>query len=593
MNPIEPSCKLRPILLEGGLGALVGFYHPPEPGVVVKGDVLVVPAFAEEMNRCRSMVTLQAQAFAALGMGTLVVDMGGTGDSLGEFDQADWTGWRADLQLGIAWLRQHGNGCNTLLGIRLGALMAAELALEDDQIQQLLLWVPVVAGKPYWTQFLRIRIAAEMGLVGGIKSTDALRQQSARGQVVETSGYLVGPTLALQLDTLEMPDGERLRGRKVAWFEVASHADSPLPRANAKLAEDWRAKGVDVTVSQVVGALFWQVHERAEAPALVEAGAAVARSWSAPAPLLQVKARLAPVAIGYDSVAAEYPVALPCGNSELAAVVHRSTVGARLGVVIVVAGGPQYRVGAHRQFVSLARMFATNGYPVLRFDLRGMGDSSGEHLGYEHSRPDIRAAIDALMRLEPGLQGVALFGECASASGILFYAAQDLRVEQIALANPWVRTAEVQAEAILKHYYLDRLKSREFWLHVRRGKFDAVAALRSLLSLLMTYWRGRQKMGSDQPGATADNFDHLPLPSRTAEGLRRFRGRVLFLMSGRDLIAREFDDVTQSAPAWQGLLNDPRVSRKDIADADHTFSKPEVKAEAQKALLDWMSGVPV
>ena len=592
MNPSDPSCKLRPILLEGGgLGSLVGFYHPPDPGVAVMGDVLLVPAFAEEMNRCRSMVTLQAQALAALGMGTLVLDMGGTGDSLGDFDQADWTGWRTDLQLGIAWLRQHGNGCNTLWGVRLGALMAAQLAVEDDQIQQLLLWVPVVAGKPYWTQFLRIRIAAEMGLADGIKSTDALRQQSARGQVVETSGYLVGPALALQLDTLEMPDGERLRGRKVAWFEVAANAESPLPRANAKLTDAWRAKGVEVTVTQVVGALFWQVHERAEAPALVEAGVAVARSWIAPTPL--GKATIAPVAIGYAVVAAEYPVALRCGNSELAAVVHRSTPGARLGVVIVVAGGPQYRVGAHRQFVSLARMFAANGYPVLRFDLRGMGDSSGEHLGYEHSRPDIRAAIDGFMRLEPALQGVALFGECASASGILFYAAQDPRVEQIALANPWVRTTEVQAEAILKHYYLDRLRSREFWLHVRRGKFDVGASVSSFFSLLMTYLRGRKKLHNQDRLSQDANFDHLPLPSRTAEGLRRFRGRVLFLMSGRDLIAREFDDVTQSAPVWQGLLADPRVSRKDIADADHTFSKPAVKAEAQKTLLDWMSGSAV
>ena len=156
-----------------------------------------------------------------------------------------------------------------------------------------------------------------------------------------------------------------------------------------------------------------------------------------------------------------------------------------------------------------------------------------------------------------------------------------------------MRTTEVQAEAILKHYYLDRLKSREFWLHVRGGKFDVGAAVSSFFSLLMTYLRGRKKMRGDKPGATAGDFDHLPLPSRTAEGLRRFRGRVLFLMSGRDLIAREFDDVTKSAPAWQGLLADPRVSRKDIADADHTFSKPAVKAQAQKTLLDWLSGVPV
>ncbi|MBK9234532.1 MAG: hypothetical protein IPO19_00070 [Rhodoferax sp.] len=83
----------------------------------------------------------------------------------------------------------------------------------------------------------------------------------------------------------------------------------------------------------------------------------------------------------------------------------------------------------------------------------------------------------------------------------------------------------------------------------------------------------------------------MPLPrAKTAEGLRRFRGPVLvLLMSGRDLIAREFDEVTKSHEAWKGLLTHPRIRRKDIADADHTFSKPEAKAEAQGTLLDWLA----
>jgi len=283
------------------------------------------------------------------------------------------------------------------------------------------------------------------------------------------------------------------------------------------------------------------------------------------------------------------PVAFRCGDAEMAGIVHRGTAEARLGVVIVVAGGPQYRAGAHRQFVSLARLLAAHGYPVLRFDLRGMGDSTGQHLGYQQSRQDIRSAVDELMRLEPSLRQVALFGECESASGILFYASQDERVRQIALANPWVRTTEVQAEAILKHYYMDRLKSREFWRRLLKGQFNVGESLRSFVDVVRNYWRGQAAKRADLNALGVPDFDHLPLPAKTAEGLRRFRGPVLVLMSGRDLIAREFDEVTKSHEAWKGLLSDPRIRRKDIADADHTFSKPEAKAEAQGTLLDWLA----
>ena len=588
MTPSSLPCQLCPLVLQGKTGPLIAFYHPPDAGVAARGDVLVVPAFAEEMNRCRSMVTLQAHALSALGMGTLVLDLHGTGDSAGEFDQATWDGWRSDMQCGLAWLRQHGRGCRTLLGIRLGALMAAQMAADDASIDRLLLWLPVVAGKTYWTQFLRIRIAAELGNANGIKSTETLRQWSAQGLAVEASGYQVGPALALQLDTLAMPDGQQLRGKQVAWFEVASHADAALPRANAKQLEDWRDKGVEVSVAQVQGPQFWLAHEREVALPLIESSAAAVRGWLAAPTLAPDDAPQAPVALLARAAAREYPVAFRCGDDELAGIVHRGADGARVGVVIVVAGGPQYRAGAHRQFVSLARLLASRGFPVMRFDLRGMGDSTGVHVGYDQSRPDIRSAIDEFLRLEPGVREVALFGECNSASGILFYAPLDERVRQIALANPWVRTPAVQAEAILKHYYLDRLKSPEFWRHVRTGGFDALGSLRSLLQLVVTFVRGRKRL---REGARADgqaDFDHLPLPSKTAQGLRRFRGRVLFLMSGRDLIAREFDQVTQSSQDWQGLLDDPRVSRKDIADADHTFSKPEAKAEAQGALLDWL-----
>jgi len=51
--------------------------------------------------------------------------------------------------------------------------------------------------------------------------------------------------------------------------------------------------------------------------------------------------------------------------------------------VLIVVGGPQYRVGSHRQFLLLSRRLAAEGHPVMRFDYRGMGDASGAMRGFE------------------------------------------------------------------------------------------------------------------------------------------------------------------------------------------------------------------
>lgn len=286
--------------------------------------------------------------------------------------------------------------------------------------------------------------------------------------------------------------------------------------------------------------------------------------------------------------AAVFPLVIPCGDEQLIGIVHRGAPETRRAVVIVVAGGPQYRAGAHRQFVGLARRLAEAGVTTLRFDLRGMGDSSGLHRGYEQSRPDIRAAIDRLVEAEPHLEEIVLFGECESASGILFYAYRDPRVKGVALVNPWVRTEEVRATVYVKHYYWRRVLSRDFWSKVLSGKFRPGESLASLFTMLRQTLAGARSARLQTARPANDEIDHLPLPVRTAAGFERFRGPILLLMSGKDLIAREFDEVVASSAAWRGLVDRPGVVRKDLENANHTFSDPETKRQQQDAVLAWV-----
>ncbi len=577
----------QPLLLNGARGELHACYYAATAPAHVAGDILLLPSFGEEMNRCRAMVALQARALAAIGMGCLVLDPYGTGDSGGEFSDASWEGWLDDMHIGLAWLRQHGQGCVSLWGIRLGAVMATQLARRDGQIRQLLLWQPVQGGKQFYTQFLRIRIAAELNLPDRVKTTAELRQRSARGEDIEVSGYKVGPLLAGQLDALQWDENALAALAQADWFEVLPDAQTSLAPASVQAAERLASQGARLSQTGVVGPAFWHVHEREIAPDLVRATTERLSGWTG-APSAKGPDTDAPalnVAAGHG---AERALVFACADDQLYGVLHAGAAEATLGVVVVVAGGPQYRAGAHRQFVNLGRHLARDGYPVLRFDLRGMGDSSGTHQGFEQSDADIRAAVDALLQQRPGLREVVLVGECESASGILFYAWRDPRVSDAVLINPWVRTVEGRAQVIIRHYYLHRLLSAEFWQLVFSGGYRVGESLRSMVEVARDYVRGRRQMARSRAAPELHDLSSLPLPERTAEGLRRFKGRALLLMSGLDLIAREFDEVTRASRAWDGLLDGQGITRIDIDDADHTFSREVWKTAAAVAVADWL-----
>lgn len=584
------SIRQIPLLLQGSKGALHARYYVPTGVSHPAGDLLFVPPFAEEMNRCRAMVALQARALAQVGVGSLVMDPWGTGDSSGDFVDATWEQWQDDLRSGLNWLRTYGQGCRSLWAIRLGAVMASQLAARDTGIRHLLFWQPVLDGKAHYTQFLRIRIAAEMNLPDRVTSTSELRRRTASGESIEVSGYRIGPTLAAQLDTatVERP-GLTSTQISTDWIEVLPSPDAELSPAVAQNLARLRDDGADIRSSTVVGPAFWQVHEREVAPALIDATTACVAAWPgdpAPATCSRQASRLPAVDACAD--AAEQPVTFNCGADQLSGVLHRTPNPARQGVVIVVAGGPQYRAGAHRQFVSMARRLVEAGIPVLRFDLRGMGDSSGEHAGYRASEPDIRAAVDALKAWLPTLTDIVLLGECESASGILFYAWRDARIRRTVLINPWVRTDEGRAQVIVRHYYLDRLLSADFWKQVLTGRYRARESIASAFGVIRAYVKGRVDMARQSAKPELDDISELPLPVRTAEGLRRFTGRSLLLMSGFDLIAREFDEVTSASRAWDGLLESDKVDRFDIEGADHTFSREVWKKAAADRIADWL-----
>jgi exosortase A-associated hydrolase 1 len=278
----------------------------------------------------------------------------------------------------------------------------------------------------------------------------------------------------------------------------------------------------------------------------------------------------------------EIPVIFECQGQQLIGMIHQADTAATIGVLVIV-GGPQYRVGSHRQFVLLTRHLAAQGIPAMRFDVRGMGDSGGQPRTFQQIDDDIRSAIDCFLASCPGLNHVVLWGLCDAASAVLFYGYQDNRVKGLVLLNPWVFTEQGAAKTYLKHYYLQRLFSKDLWRKIFSLKFDYANSMTSLLNLL--------KQAADQTKApqTIDAVvrvdENMSLPIRMRECLRQFTNPVLLILSGRDLTADEFKETVKGDPEWQSLLSEVRVTRHDFAEADHTFSS----AAWRDQVAEWTS----
>lgn len=282
----------------------------------------------------------------------------------------------------------------------------------------------------------------------------------------------------------------------------------------------------------------------------------------------------------------EHAFSFPCQGSHLYAVLSLPEKPCPRGLLIVV-GGPQYRVGSHRQFVLLARHLAAIGVPVLRFDYRGMGDSEGEARTFENIEDDLRHAADLFFDEIPSLNELVIWGLCDAASASLFYAYQDTRVTGLVLLNPWIRTEQGAAQAYLKHYYVGRLFAPEFWKKIREGHFNYSYAMKSLVKTTIEAL-GRKKIRDTGTVATDECSQLAPLPERMLDGLRRFRGRLLLIISGRDLTSAEFLDVVKQSREWQTLLASSRVERFDVPEANHTFSSCEWRDEIALRTGEWI-----
>lgn len=229
----------------------------------VSGDTAVfcLPSITEEMNLARAVVAKQAQHFASENLPCFILDYYGTGDSEGEFEQANADIWLENILAAGDFIQQQGITKIILWGIRFGALLVLshqEKLHQKLPIIQQILWKPVTNGKLFAGQLLRIKQAnAMMSKASSKEAGDKVnwRDHVLAGNYVEVAGYLLTKAMLQSMESLQISkDFQPLS--TLGWFELAAKEPTPLTK---RLSAPW--DDVMANVHCYDCPPFWQVPE--------------------------------------------------------------------------------------------------------------------------------------------------------------------------------------------------------------------------------------------------------------------------------------------------------------------------------------------
>lgn len=238
-----------------------------------------------------------------------------------------------------------------------------------------------------------------------------------------------------------------------------------------------------------------------------------------------------------------------CGSLLLAGTLDTAPGTAGL---LIVSGGNEIRSGAFGGQAELAARIARAGFPVFRFDRRGVGDSEGENRGFRHAQKDIAAALEAFRAMAPQVSRVVGFGNCDAASALML--ARGAGFDGLVLSNPWTieqNTTDASDAALppaaIRARYAQKLKNPRELVRLLGGGVNLGKLARGLARALRP----------------------PPPPSSLAEdmraGLSGFTGEVRILLAAADRTAQVFE------AAWD--RSDPRIHRCE--GAGHAYVEPE------------------
>lgn len=398
---------------------LFSWFHIPAGGAA-RGGVLLCPPLGRELTGAYPSYRRVAVHLAALGLAVLRFDLTGTGDSPGDAaEKGLFVRWLSDLGIAADLLRS--SGCETIaaVGIRSGALLLAEsMRRAELDAAAAVLWSPYPSGR----RFLRSEQALYRLSLSSPSSP--LHTDIPGFRYARETGDALGAT---RLGPLPSAPGRA--------FHVVQRNDRPLDDATLE------ALGSAVTVASVEGStdLLDVLAAHAELPipgedAVVEW---LDRHFDAERHPVQAPTGQPAIVLRPGGEVIEDRVER-LGPTGLFGVVSTPAAGTSKPWVLLPSVADEHHIGPSRLWVDLARRLTAAGFPCVRFDLSGIGDSparSGQppHRILAAGTDDDMAEVAAHVA---GHDPVVIIGLCSGADAAIMAASAGVAIQTMYLINP-------------------------------------------------------------------------------------------------------------------------------------------------------------
>jgi pimeloyl-ACP methyl ester carboxylesterase len=249
----------------------------------------------------------------------------------------------------------------------------------------------------------------------------------------------------------------------------------------------------------------------------------------------------------------------------------------RTAGIIIFNAGFIHHVGPYRLHVDLARDLAAAGFPVLRFDFSGIGDSplgNSKELDLERIKTENNAAIETMVH-HTGCERIILLGLCSGADNAHAIAIDDARISGIVFMDGFAYPTFL---FYCKDYGPGLLKPMK-WLGYCFRLAKKMRAFCSKRSASASFF---------QPDLKIYERDFPPKPQviRELQAMIDRGTKLFFIYSGGIAIYYNYDK--QLVHMFRSLNFKGRVSHRYFKDADHTFTNYFLREKLRGEIVKWV-----